>query len=92
VGPFCQPNELKDVRIPDQASDVGGGAHGLLPGALDHGLFIGGKSGTLVEQRTDLALELPFRPSALNTLVLVEGTLPRVFHAEQFDHMRPREV
>ena len=89
AGLVGQAGELEHVGVADKVGDLAGGIGGLLAGCFDDGVFVGGEAGAFVEEGADLALELAFGLVALETLILIESTLPRVFEGEQVDEMRP---
>src|SRR5206468_1055147 len=64
----------------------------LTVGAFQDGSFVFGKAGALEQQRTDLALELAFRPVAFETFVFVERALEWVVNADKFKDVCPGEM
>ncbi len=92
VGFFREAGEFEHIGVTDQIGDKLGNGDGLLAPGVDHGLFVGGKPGALVEQGADLALELALGPMVLEAFVFVEGALPRIVDGEEIHEVRPREL
>ena len=53
--------------------------------------LVGREAGTLVQDRSDLALELADRPVSVKTFRFVKGPFERIVDTDQFDEMRPGE-
>ena len=60
-------------------------------GSADDGFLVGREAGTLVQERSDLPLELADRPMSVKAFRFVEGPLERIVDTDQFDEMRPGE-
>ncbi len=88
---FGQPGEFENVRVANQVGDLARHFERLRAGVFDDGFLVGGKSGTLVEERADLALELTDGPISLETFVFVESAFPRIFQADELDQVGPGE-
>lgn len=85
-----QAGELEDVRVAQHVGD--GLRQRLFPRPGDHGLFVPGQTGALVEQAFDLALELALGPVTVEALLLIESPFPMVINTGQFQEMGPRET
>jgi len=88
-GPFGEPREFKHVRIAQERSYRGGRV--LRASSADDGFLVGREAGTLVQERSDLPLELADRPMSVKTFRFVEGPFERIVDTDQFDEMRPGE-
>ncbi len=91
-GTVRESGEFEDIRIADEVLDGRGRLGGLFARAGDDRAFVLGESGALVEEAADLALELAHGPRAKETFVFVEGALPGIVEAEEFDEVRPRKL
>ena len=88
-GPFGEPREFKHVRIAQERGDRGGRV--LRASSANDGFLVGREAGTLVQERSDLALELADRPVSVKTFRFVKGPFERIVDTDQFDEMRPGE-
>src|SRR5260370_33299252 len=88
-GPCGEPREFKHVRSAQERGDRDGRV--LRACSADDGFLVGREAGTLVQERSDLALELADRPVSVKTFRFVKGPFDRIVDTDQFDEMRPGE-
>jgi hypothetical protein len=85
----AQIEELQQVGIADGFLNGDSVFGACLPSFADHRFLVARSSGSFVELRADLTIELPYRPDALDRFVLVEPTGKVVPHGHQADVVRP---